>query len=124
MGFRVEEDDGDVTVSLSGWDWIMLWRRKVRFEASHIRRVSLIRRGVLERTVQHRELGVGTHDGARHPGRRRVGIMLGRGVVGGQFWAVPKGGPDSVMVVLDLEGHRFVRAVLDVADTRSFNPTE
>jgi hypothetical protein len=41
--------------------------------------------------------------------------MVGRGVPGLQFWAVRRGGPGSVLVVLDLHGHLFARAVLDVA---------
>ncbi len=46
--------------------------------------------------------------------------MIGRGVVGRQFWAVGRGSADSVLVVLDLRGHLFARAVLNVAGAREF----
>lgn len=42
--------------------------------------------------------------------------MMGRHVRGKQFWAVGTGGPETVLVVLDLEGHEFARAVLAVTD--------
>lgn len=42
--------------------------------------------------------------------------MVGRHVSGKQFWAVGPGEPDSVLVVLDLDGHDFARAVLSVTD--------
>jgi hypothetical protein len=118
VGFRIAEEGGGVTVTLTGLDSLLVWKRRVRFERFHILRVRLLRRGDLERTIVHRELGIGTHHGANRPGRRRVGVMIGRGVVGRQFWAVGRGGDDSVLVVLDLRGHLFARAVLDVAGAR------
>lgn len=109
-----------MTVLLFGLDSLLVWRRRVRFERFHILRVHLLRRGDLERTIVHREFGIGPHHGANRPGRRRVGVMIGRGVVGRQFWAVGRGSADSVLVVLDLRGHLFARAVLNVAGAREF----
>ena len=42
--------------------------------------------------------------------------MLGRSVAGKQFWAVPSGPGSERLLVLDLRGHDFARAVLAVAD--------
>lgn len=121
MGFRVEEDqDQVVRVALSGWDRILNLRSAVVIEPGQVDEVFLARRGDLERTIDHRVKGLGSHDGGRRPGGRRVGTMMGRGVIGHQFWAVPKGGPEAVLVVLELTGHQFRRAVLDVTDPVRF----
>ena len=120
MAFRIEESDGSAVVHLSGWDRLMTWRGRVVFPNEAIVSATLARRGDLEPFIDHRLAGIGTHDGGRRPGRRRVGPMLGRHIVGKQFWAVGRGGPDRVLVVLDLSDHEFVRAVLDVADPHSF----
>jgi hypothetical protein len=120
MGFRVVENGGQVQVLLSGWDRIMCWRRSVLFDQDQIDSVALARRGDLEPAIDHRVLGVGTHDGGRRPGGRRVGVMVGRGVQGQQFWATSAGGPEAVLVVLELSDHKFRRAVLSVTDPGGF----
>ncbi|MCB0994508.1 MAG: hypothetical protein KDB21_05420 [Acidimicrobiales bacterium] len=116
MAFRIEVADDCLTVWLSGWDRLMNGRRRLRFESSAVRRVSVDARGPLEDEVEHRALGVGTHDGAKRPGRRRVGSMIGRAVVGRQFWAVGAGPPSTRLLVLDLGLPPFARAVLEVDD--------
>ena len=60
----------------------------------------------------HRVAGTGAHDGGTRPNRRRVGTMLGRDVVGKQFWAVPSGEQDQQLLVLDLHEGEFSRAVV------------
>lgn len=42
--------------------------------------------------------------------------MLGRGVCGKQFWAVPAGSSVAGLLGLDLRDHEFARVVLDVGD--------
>lgn len=58
-------------------------------------------------------IGFGAHDGAKHPGRRRVGVMMGRDVAGQQFWAVGPSGPDEPLAVLDVEDLKLARIVFD-----------
>jgi len=116
MAFRIGEDSYQVTVNLTGWDRIMCWRSHVEIPHDQIRSATLARRGDLESSIDHRLAGVGTHDGARRSGRRRVGSMMGRHITGKQFWAVGEGSPDAVLVVLDLKDHEFSRAVLAVSD--------
>ena len=69
----------------------------------------------LESRIDHVQLGTGTHAGERRPGRRRVGIHLGRDVVGQQFWVTAASGPELPLLVLDLIDHQFKRAVLAVS---------
>ena len=78
-------------------------------------------RSDVERLVDHRVLGVGTHNGEQRPNRRRVGTMLGRSVPGKQFWAVPAGDRSHPLVVLDLSAASgFERMVLEVDDPDEF----
>lgn len=112
MAFEVIESQGNVTVRLTGRDRILCWRRKVEIPQQAIRSATVKTRGDLEPTIEHRLAGIGTHDGKKRPNRRRVGPMLGRHLVGPQFWAVEKGQPDQALVVLDLTDHEFVRVVL------------
>lgn len=97
----------------------MNWRRSITFPADAIDSVSVADRSSLESLINHRALGYGTHNGSKRPGRRRVGTMLGRGVVGKQFWSVREGGGAMELVVLDLLDHEFVRAVLEVDDAQA-----
>ncbi len=120
MAFQVATTGTSVAVELSGWDRAMNWRRRVEFDAEAISVVSVADRSSLEIMIDHRALGCGTHNGSKRPGRRRIGTMLGRGVPGKQFWAARKGPGSSQLVVLDLVGHEFVRAVLDVEEPESF----
>lgn len=116
MGFLIEQGSEGVRVELQGWDRAMNWRRSCVFPRAQIASVTVSPRGELEPLINYRALGFGTHDGRKRPGRRRVGTMQGRGVAGDQFWAVAAGGPDVDLVVLQLHGHRFARAVLQVDD--------
>ncbi len=120
MAFRVVEDQRQIQVLLSGWDRVMCWRRSVVFDVGQISTVAIARRGDLEPSVDHRIQGIGTHDGSRLPGKRRVGIMMVRGARVPEFWALQPSGPDSVAVVLDLTGQEFGRAVLSVTDPARF----
>ncbi|MCY4135356.1 MAG: hypothetical protein OXG30_10670 [bacterium] len=45
--------------------------------------------------------------------------MLGRAVVGKQFWAVARSGPELPLLVLDLIDHEFVRVVIDASDSEA-----
>jgi hypothetical protein len=47
---------------------------------------------------------------------RRVGTMLGRTVIGKQFWAVPAGPQDEQLLVFDFDSLEFSRAVLSVGN--------
>lgn len=114
MGVRVEPGAEAVRVSLSGWDRLMNWRRSVDFERESIRAANVARRSELESQIQHRALGIGTHDGSKRIGHRRVGSMMGRSVIGKQFWAATAGAADADLLVLDLVDHEFVRAVIEV----------
>ena len=42
--------------------------------------------------------------------------MLGRAVVGKQFWAVARSGPELPLLVLDLVDHEFVRVVIEMSE--------
>ena len=114
MGFTVTVDADRIRVGLSGWDGLMNLRRSVDFARTAVTAATAAPRGDLERLIDHRALGRGTHDGAGRPGRRRVGTMLGRAVSGKQFWAVPASGPDLEVLVIDFREGRFARAVLAV----------
>ena len=116
MGFDVRVGSDALTITLSGWDRAMNWRQRIVFAKATISRVDLVDRASLERLIDHRALGVGTHNGERHPGRRRVGTMLGRGRAGKQFWAVPASDGSTPVVVIDLRDGEFTRTVLAVTD--------
>ncbi len=105
-----------MVVRLSGWDRATNWRRTVEFQLEAVATVGLEQRRVLEELIDHRAVGIGTHDGARRPNRRRVGTMLGRGVDGKQFWAVPSGRASQPVLVLDQTHGEFDRVVLMVHD--------
>lgn len=117
---RIRVAEGGVVVRLSLPIAATLMRRTFRFPASSIRTVSVRARGPLEALIDNRVLGVGWHRGDKRPGWYRMGRMLGREVVGEQFWAVGRGEFDQELLVLDLESGRFVRAVLQVEDPQSF----
>ena len=54
-------------------------------------------------TANHRVCGLGGHFGTRRPGRRRIGVFMGRDAEGGrQFWAV--GPMDRELTVVELTG--------------------
>ncbi len=113
-----------MTVELTGWDLVANLRRRVEVDVSAIRQVAVERRSDLERLVDHRVLGVGTHNGEQRPNRRRVGTMIGRSVSGKQFWAVPAGNGSQPLVVLDLSATGdFERVVLNVDDPCEFAAT-
>lgn len=116
MAFQFEWTGSTVRVVLTGWDRLYNWRRTVEIDRAHVAKAAVVQRQELESRIDHRQLGVGTHAGARYPGRRRVGTMLGRGVVGKQFWAAARSGPELPLLALDLIDHEFVRAVLAVGD--------
>jgi len=120
MSFIVRSAGASVGVELSGWDRAMNWTRQIDFDAATIGAVSVVERSSLEPMIDHRELGCGTHNGAKRRGRRRIGTMLGRGVSGKQFWAVRAGLASARLLVLDLHDHTFRRAVLEVDDPESF----
>lgn len=116
MAFAVAVTDDEVRVDLTGWDRMHCWRRRQVFARSLIRAARVDGRGPLEERIQHRAWGYGTHDGGKRPGRRRVGSMLGPAARGAQFWAVSAGPADATLLVLELAGGSFVRAVLEVDD--------
>jgi len=110
-----------VIVTLTGWDLVVNLRRRLVVDVSAIRQVEVGPRSEVERLVDHRVLGIGTHDGERRPNRRRVGTMLGRGVSGKQFWAVPAGDGSHPLVVIDLSAAGdLARVVLGVDDPEEF----
>lgn len=119
MGFSVETTNSSLTVRLTGWDRAMNWRQHVTFPLSRVAAVRVEARSALEPSVQHRERGCGTHNGAKRPNKRRVGTMVGRGIAGKQFWAVAASAPDCGLLVLDLADHAFVRAVLEVPNPKA-----
>jgi hypothetical protein len=103
-----------LTVELSGLDRLFAWRRSLVVDLATVRSAGIESRGTIEAKIDHRAAGFGTHNGRTRPGRRRVGVMLGRGVAGYQFWAVSSGGPTVRLLVLDLESSQFARLVLEV----------
>ena len=92
------------------------FRRAVEVDRANVTNAAVVPRGELETKIDHRQLGIGAHFGWRWPGRRRVGTMLGRAVVGKQFWAVAGGGPELPLIVLDLVDHEFKRVVLELSE--------
>lgn len=116
MGLTIEHDEQRIRVRLSGWDRLVNGRRSVEVDRNEVAVAQVARRADLERLVDHRALGCGTHDGAKRPGRRRIGTMLGRGVEGTQFWATGASEADVELLVLDLHAHEFSRLVLAVDD--------
>ena len=116
MAFRFEWTGSTLRVVLSGWDCIFNGRRTVEIDRANVTRAAVLQRHALESRIDHRQLGFGTHAGARRPGRRRVGTQLGRGVVGRQFWVTARSGPELPLLMLDLNSHKFARAVLAVSE--------
>ncbi len=116
MAFQFEWTGCTLRVVLYGWDRFATFRRIVEIDRANIARAAVIPRHELESRIDHRQWGVGTHAGERRPGGRRVGIHLGRDVVGQQFWVTAASGPELPLLVLDLIDHQFKRAVLAVSD--------
>ncbi len=114
MAIDVKLLDDRVVIALSGWDRLMCWRSKVVIDRSSITSAHTADRSSLERLIDHRSWGRGTHDGSQRPNRHRVGSMIGRDVTGKQFWAAPAGPPSAQLLVLDLRDHEFARAVLAI----------
>lgn len=110
---------GPLTITLSGLERALNWRTAVTIDRARVVDASATLRSALEPSIDRRVLGIGKHDGAFRPGRRRVGVMLGRGVDGKQFWAVPASGPELPVLVLDLADHEFRRIVLAIDDPYS-----
>ena len=119
MGFAARITTDGIIVELSGWARLCCWRRAFEIPAEQIGTACVRQRGELEPSIQHREYGIGTHDGSKRPGRTRLGAMLGRGVRGSQLWAVSAGPAERELVVAELTDGRFRRAVIEVDD-----PTE
>ncbi len=120
MGFAVEYSGDAINVTLSGWDRAANWRRQVSAGYDEIERVTVAARNDLENLIDHRALGIGYHNGVTHPNKRRVGTMMGRGVLGNQFWAVGAGQGSTLLLVLDVRDDRpdqkFRRLVVEVDD--------
>ena len=116
MAFRVEWADGALRIELSRWDRMGNFRRSVEIDRANVVSAAVFPRGELETKIDHRQIGIGAHFGWRWPGRRRVGTMLGRAVVGKQFWAVARSGPELPLLVLDLVDHEFVRVVIEMSE--------
>lgn len=119
MAFVVDTSDERVEVQLTGWDRAMNWRRRIVFDLSSVTRAATEDRASLEALIDHRSMGCGTHNGAKRPNQRRIGTMVGRGVAGNQFWAVPAGKGTDLLLVLELFDHEFVRAVLAANDPQT-----
>ena len=114
--FVLDDSEGGVRIRLSRLDRAFNWRGSVVVRAGAITAAWATLRGGLEPALDRRILGRGPHDGAFRPGRRRVAAVLGRGVDGKQFWAVPASGTDLPLLVLDLHDHEFRRVVVAVDD--------
>jgi hypothetical protein len=113
VAFEVTCSGDALRVELTGLDRFLTWRRSLVVELAAVRSVVVKDRGVLETDIDHRVAGIGTHNGGKRAGRRRVGVMLGRSVAGRQFWAVRSGVPTTRLLVLDLEAAQFARVVLE-----------
>lgn len=113
MGFEVTCTSGEICIRLSGWDRAANWRRELRVDFGQVTDAYVESRGTLEDKIDSRVLGIGPNFGWRHPGDRRVGTMLGRGVIGKQFWAVSPGPPATGLLVLNLSTGRFARVVVE-----------
>lgn len=116
MAFEIAVSDSSVSVHLSGWHRLMVGRKVIQFESQAVRAVAVVERSELEPAITHRELGCGTHNGAKRPGRSRVGSMRAQGLAGKQFWSVSAGSESSKLALLDLVGHEYSQAVLEVGD--------
>ncbi len=97
------------------------FRRIVEIDRANIAEAAFVQRHELESRIDHRLLGIGSHSGERYPGKRRVGPHLGRAVIGPQFWATAHSGPELPLLVLDLNNHKFKRAVLEISDPELIN---
>lgn len=114
--FAIDDSGGGLRIELSRLDRAFNWRSSVVVPPEAIAAAWATLRGGLEPALDRRILGRGPHDGAFRPGRRRVAAVLGRGVDGKQFWAVPASGKDLPVLVLDLHDHEFLRVVAAVDD--------
>jgi len=120
VAFEVACASDALRVELSGWDRLFTWRRSLVVDLATVRSAFVESRGELESDIDHRAAGFGTHNGGKRPGRRRVGVMLGRGLPGRQFWAVSAGAPSVQLLVLEPESGPFARVVLEAgADVES-----
>ena len=116
MAARVTFSADRITVTLSGWDRLANLRRGLDIALSAVSTVCVEDRSSLERLIDHRVIGFGTHIGEKRPNRRRVGTMLGRSVRGKQFWVVPAGDASSPLLVVELATGDFSRLVAEVED--------
>lgn len=112
MGIDVELTSEVLILRLTRWDRVANFRRRLIIDVDEIKSIRVVERSDLEKVVDHRVLGIGTHDGERRPNRRRVGTMLGRDVVGKQFWAVPAGADTQLLVVIDLSADSDLKRVV------------
>lgn len=108
--------DASIVVTFTGRHRVLCGRRSVEIARDRIVRAFAAERRPLEQAIDHRVVGEGTHDGERHPGRTRIGTMIGSSRDGRQLWAVDAGPLGERLLVLDLRDHRYVRAVLAVPD--------
>jgi hypothetical protein len=109
LSFTVQLNPPELIVQLGGSDRLFCGRRQIRIARDHVRTARVTDRRELERRLDHRVAGFGPHRDTRS---RRVGTFLGRDVGGRhQFWAVRRDSDE--VVVVDLEGSRWVRLVLD-----------
>lgn len=121
VGFNVQVVPDSVIVELTRWDLAANLRRRVEVDVGQILGVGVESRAELEALIDHRVLGFGTHMGKKRPNRRRVGTMLGRGVLGKQFWAVPSSDGTRSLLVIDLAADSdYRRVVLAVDDPDDF----
>jgi hypothetical protein len=121
VAFEVACASGAVRVELSGWDRLFTWRRSLVVGLAIVHSAFIESHGALEADIDHRATGFGAHNGAKRPGRRRVGAMLGRGVPGRQFWAVSAGAMTTHLLVLESESGAYARVVLEAgADVQPY----
>lgn len=116
MGFDVALSPQSLVVELTRWDSAANLRRRLDIDLGTIEDVGVEPRAGLERLIDHRVLGIGAHVGERRPNRRRVGTMLGRGVSGKQFWAVPASEGSRRLVVVDLSPESEIRRLVLAVD--------
>jgi hypothetical protein len=116
VGARIAVGDTSIVVTFTGRHRLLCGRRCVEIARDCIVHAVAAERRPLEQAIDHRVIGEGAHDGERHPGRTRIGTMMGSSRAGRQLWAVDQGPLDERLLVLDLRDHRYVRAVLAVPD--------
>ena len=119
MGFSVNRCDDAVVVviEVSGEDRMMNRRGRLATPLPVVSDARVEERHELEALIDHRSSAIGTRLGRAHPNRRRIGTMLGHGVLDNQFWAVAASDATRALLVIDLlPSSRFRRLVLDVDD--------